>query len=73
MKIKTTDIIEYIIMLINDFANYVGLTERQAYLYLKNHDAIQFIEKHYGIMHTLDSQESIDSLINFCRKSGGNI
>lgn len=73
MNEKTGDIIEYIIMLINDFADFVGLNEHQAYLYLKNHDAIQFIERHYGVMHTLDSNECVDSLINYCRRSGGEL
>lgn len=73
MAIKEGDIIEFIIMLVNDFAKIVGLSEHQAYLYLKNHDAIKFIVSHYGVMHTLSANDTVDSLINFCRKSGGTI
>ena len=73
MIYSKNDIIEHIISLINDFAKFVGLSEHQAYFYLKNHNAIQFIERNYGIMHTLSQQENISSLINFCRKSGGKL
>ena len=71
MKATLSDIIEYIISIINEFADAFKLTEHQAFLYLKNHGAIEFIEKHYNILHTLDFKESVENLASYCRKNGG--
>lgn len=30
-----------------------------------------FIEQHYGIMHTLDFNEAVESVALYCRKTGG--
>lgn len=73
MTVPNEDIIDYILMLINDFAEYVGLNELQAYLYLKNHNAISFIENHYNIMHTLSEKDTMENLIVYCRKFGGSL
>lgn len=73
MNENKNDIIEFIISSINDFADFVGLTEHQAFLYLKNHNAIDFMVRHYGVMHTLAVAENMESLINFCRKERGRI
>lgn len=73
MEYKTIDIIEYIIALINEFARAFSLTEQQAYRYIKNHDGIGFIERNYGIMHTLDFNETVDSVASFCKRKGGEL
>lgn len=73
MNSNTSDIIEYIIALINEFANAFGLSEHQAYLYLKNYNAIQFVENHYNVMHTLDFRDSVDGVANFCKRNGGKL
>lgn len=73
MDFSKKDIIEYILAIIDEFAKTFGLTERQSYLYLKNHDALQFIENHYGIMHTLDFKDSIEGISNYCKRNGGSL
>lgn len=44
MKYNIRDIIEYIIALVNEFAKRFGLTEIQAYRYIRIHKGIAFIE-----------------------------
>ena len=73
MKYRIQDIIEYTIASINEFAKRFNLTEREAYRYLNFHNALSFIEKNYGIIHTLDFDEVVDSLAMFCKKSGGKL
>lgn len=73
MKYKIRDITEYMIAIISDFSVRFNLSERQAYNYLKFHDGISFIKKNYGIMHTLDFNEAVESVAVFCRKSGGEL
>lgn len=71
MKYQLKDIIDYTISLINEFARQYNLTDQQAYRYLKFHKGISFIEQHYGVIHTLDFKEAIDSVAMYCRKTGG--
>lgn len=71
MKYSPRDIAEYIIALVDEFALRFGLSDTQAYNYIRNHRGISFIEENYGIIHTLDFNEAVDSVALFCRKSGG--
>ena len=73
MKYNIRDIIEYIIALVNEFAKRFGLSEKQAYRYIRVHTGVEFIEQNYGIIHTLDFNEAVDSLALYCRKAGGKL
>lgn len=73
MNYNIKDIIEYIIALVNEFAKKHSLTEHQAYRYIRNHNGLKFIEDNYGIIHTLDFNEVIESLSMYCRKDGGQL
>ena len=73
MKYKIRDIFEYIIALVNEFAKRFYLYDRQAYNYIKHHKGVDFIEKNYGIIHTLDFNEAVESVAAYCRRSGGKL
>lgn len=60
MKYSKRDIIEYIIALVNEFSKRYGLTEKQAYRYIRIHKGIAFIEEHYDIMYTLSFEDAVD-------------
>lgn len=62
---------EYIIALVNEFAKKFNLSDKQAFNYIRNHQGVTFIEDNYGIIHTLDFQEAVESVAIFCRKTGG--
>ena len=71
MRYNVRDIIEYVIALVDEFSKRFGLSEKQAYNYISAHKGIAFIEQHYGIMHTLDFNEAVESVALYCRKTGG--
>ena len=71
MRYNVRDIIEYIIAIVDEFSKRFGLSEKQAYSYINAHKGIAFIEQHYGIMHTLDFNEAVESVALYCRKTGG--
>ena len=48
-------------------------TEKQAYRYIRLYNGIAFIEQNYGIIHTLDFNEAVDSVTLFCRRKGGKL
>lgn len=73
MKYEIKDIIEYTIALITAFAKRFNLSENQAYKYIRFHKGIQFLQEHYGIIHTLDFQEAVESVAIYCRKTGGEL
>lgn len=73
MKRNVRDIIEYIIAVINGFSKRYGLSEKQAYLYIRAHKGVGFIEENYNIIHTLNFNEAIESVALYCRRTGGTI
>ena len=73
MKYRVRDILEYTIAIVSEFASKFNLTEKQAYRYINFHKGLDFIEENYGIMHTLDFNEAVESVAIFCRKRGGEL
>lgn len=71
MTYPSKDITEYIIALVNEFAQKFELTDTEAYRYMRIHHAIDFVEQNYGALHTLDFDEVLDNVTNYCRKNGG--
>ncbi len=73
MAYKVSDIVEYIVAVVSEFASKFNLTDKQAYRYINFHNGIAFMEEHYGIIHTLDFDEAVESVAMFCRRSGGKL
>ena len=73
MNTNLHDIFEYLIALINEFARKFGLSDKQAFNYINRHQGIDFVEKNYGIIHTLDFDEAVDSVAQYCRRTGGEL
>ena len=67
------DKIEYIIAFVNEFGQRFGLTDAQAYRYLKTYDAINAIDQHYGALHTQDFRGNVDDVATYCRRMGGRL
>lgn len=73
MTYTIRDILEYTIALVNEFAHKYGLSDKQAFNYIRVHKGIPFVENNYGIMHTLDFKEAVESVAIYCRRSGGEL
>ena len=67
------DILEYTIALVNEFAQRFDLSEQQAFRYIRIHKGIDFIQENYGIIHTLDFNEAVESIALYCRRTGGSL
>lgn len=65
--------IEYLVLIISEFANRSRISEAEAYAYLNDYGVIALCERHYGIMHTLSVEENIESLVEYCRRKGGKL
>ena len=73
MAATVLDTIEYIVLLVTQFASGLGISESEAYGYLCRYGAIDLCEKHYPIMHTLPLRDNIDTLRSYCRRKGGSL
>jgi hypothetical protein len=73
MSQLTIDKIEYTIMLVKLFASHYQLTPVQAYRYISRFDGMAFIERNYGVMHTLSFQEMVQGMSDYCRRNGGQL
>ena len=67
------DKIEYLILLVSEFASRSNLSEVQAYRYLSQYGALALCEKHYNIMHTLSVEDNMQTLQSYCRRKGGTL
>lgn len=72
-KIMLKNKIEYIVMLIAEFAKRNKMTSQEAFRYLVKYKGFELCDQHYGIMHTLSLDENLDGLIMFCKKNGGTL
>ena len=65
------DKLDYLVAIISDFAHKFSLTPVQAYRYLSNYKAIDFLIRNYDIEHTLSFENVVDDVSVYCRSRGG--
>ena len=65
--------LEYVVACVGEFGNRYGLSNPQAYAYLRRFSGIEFLLQHYGILHTLSIDDAVDDLQILCSRNGGKI
>lgn len=73
MAKSVIDRIEYLVLLVAEFARLNKLSEVQSYRYLQQYGALTLCEKHYNIMHTLSVEENLQTLREYCQRKGGSL
>lgn len=73
MQRAVIDKIEYLILLVSEFASRSNMSEVQAYRYLSQYGALALCEKHYNIMHTLSVEDNMQTLQSYCQRKGGTL
>jgi len=68
-----TNIINYLVVCVNVFAERFDMTAKSAFAYLSEYGGIDFLLEHYEIEHTLSLDDAIDDLQTICSKSGGHL
>ncbi|MBQ7543166.1 MAG: DUF3791 domain-containing protein [Clostridia bacterium] len=63
--------INYVIALVNEFAARHNLSKKQAFQYMYDYKAIEFIKEFYDIEHTLSFDEVVEDCTRICRNNGG--
>lgn len=65
------DKIEYIVIVISEFARQHKQPLQQAYHYLKHHRGIEFLDKSYDVEHLFSIEDAVDDLTAYCRRQEG--
>ncbi len=68
---STKDISEYIVALIAAFASRYGMTDMEAYKYLRQYGAINVAHDFYDVMHTQPMDDMVQSMSSYCKRKGG--
>lgn len=61
----------YIDFLISEFANEHDLTRETALAFLEKYGAIEFLNEHNDIEHTLSMEDALEDVMIICRNNGG--
>ena len=73
MSKEEQNIIEYIVVCVNEFADKLGLNYKEAFNYLNRYKAIKFIKENYEIEHTLSLEDAIEDMLMVANNNGGNL
>ena len=73
MTSQKTNIINWIVVCVNEFARQFALDNKTSFKYLYNHGGIDFLEEHYEAEHTLSFDEAVEDLQLVCRNNGGEL
>ena len=68
MSKQTLDMINYMVVCVNDFADRHGLSRPGAFDYLQRNRGLAFLEECYDAEHTLSLNEALDDLEAICHR-----
>ena len=63
--------IGYMVTCIAEFARLHGISRREAFRFLREYKAIDFLKENYGIEHTLSINDAMEDMLIICRNNGG--
>lgn len=63
--------INYVVVCVNEFARRHNLKIKDAFQFLFQYKAIEFLKENYDIEHTLSLDDALDDMLMICRKNGG--
>ena len=50
-----------------------GILPKQAYNYMKRFQGLDYIYRHYGVLHTYSFEDSVAAIMEVCRHNGGKL
>lgn len=73
MSEQMRNLLDYIVVCINEFAEQKQIGTREAYLYLNEYKGIEFLHEFYDVEHTLSFDDTVEDLTKICSSNGGAI
>ncbi len=65
--------INYTVACVGEFARKHGLTSKEAFRFLFQYKAIEFLKDNYDIEHTLSFDDALDDMLLICKRNGGEL
>ena len=72
MKRLNTNLINWTVACVNEFARNCMLSPRDAFRYLYTYGGIEFLKNHYESEHLLSLDDTVEDLLIVCRSNGGS-
>ncbi len=63
--------INYTVACVSEFAVRHSLELKEAFRFLFEYKAIEFLKENYDIEHTLSLEDALDDMMKICEKNGG--
>lgn len=70
---RDLNIIRYMVACVNEFADKYKISGKEAFNYLNEYKAINFLINNYEIEHTLSIEDAIDDITIVAKNNGGTI
>ena len=68
---QQVNIINYLVICINEFAERFYMDAAAAYRFLAKYGGIDFLMQHYEVEHTLSLDDAVEDLELICCQNGG--
>lgn len=65
--------LEWTMIFIYEFGKRYGLNMKQSFGYLSRFKGIDFIDKHYGYVHTQSFESMVEDVAGLCKRMGGRL
>ena len=63
--------INYAVVCVSEFADKHNLSAKNAFQFLFEYKAIEFLKENYDIEHTLSLDDVLSDMLAICKKNGG--
>jgi len=71
MPAKTRNMLDYMVVCVNDYADRHGLAYVDSFDYLHQNKGLEFLQECYEAEHTLSLDETLDDLEAVCKRNEG--
>jgi hypothetical protein len=68
-----TNLINYLVLCVSEFAQRFQMDSQTAYRYLADHGGLRFLIEHYETEHTLGLDDVMEDLKRVCAETGGSL
>lgn len=65
--------INYAVACVSEFAHKHNLAIKEAFQYLFDYKAIEFLKENYDIEHTLSFEDVLEDMLLICKRNGGSL
>ena len=73
LRERDLNMVRYMVACVNEFADRFNMNGKEAFNYLNEHKAINFLLNNYEIEHTLSIDDAVDDIVIVAKNNGGTV